>query len=87
MSQACCAKQKFERHLNPKIADIGHGGGAEYTVGNCQNCRAILIHCWVAGGASEGVEVVTKDLIDSFLAAQDPKTKTKLLRDWFEGLP
>jgi len=78
---SCCSKQVFERHPNPEIADIGQGGGAEYTVGGCKNCGAVLIHSW-AGGVAGSIRVVSQDLIDSFLAA-DPQSRKKLLGDWF----
>jgi hypothetical protein len=81
---SCCSEQLFERHPNPEIADIGQGGGAEYTVGGCKNCGAVLIHCW-AGGVVEGIRVVSQGLIDTFVAA-DPKLRKKLLSDWFNSL-
>lgn len=81
---SCCSEQRFERHPNPEIADIGQGGGAEYTVGQCKGCGALLIHCWV-GSVAECTQVVSQDLIDSFLAA-DPKPRKKLLGDWFNSL-
>jgi len=80
-TMACCYEPLFERHSNPEIADIGQGGGAEYTVGACRNCGAVLIHCW-AGGVAESIQVVTQDLVDYFLAA-DPPTRKKLLAEWF----
>lgn len=80
----CCAQQEFERHPDPEIADIGSGGGAEYTVGRCKKCGAVLIHCW-AGGVVGSTEVVSQDLIDTFLAAP-PALRKKLLGDWFNSL-
>lgn len=79
----CCSKQLFERHSNPEIADIGTGGGAEYTVGRCKNCGAMLIHCWV-GGVAESTRVVSRELVDSFVEADLPSRK-KLLSDWFNS--
>ncbi len=87
MGHVCCDRQNFERHPDPAIADIGHGGGAEYVVGNCLSCGAILISCWVAGGISAGLEVVSQELIDTFLGAPDWKSRKKLLSDWFNELP
>lgn len=81
---SCCSEQLFERHSNPEIADIGQGGGAEYTVGRCKNCGAVLVHCWV-GGVAESIQVVFQDLIDSFVAAA-PESRKKLLDDWFNSL-
>ena len=80
---SCCSEQSFERHSNPEIADIGKGGGAEYTVGGCKNCGALLIHCW-AGGVAESIQVVSQELIDSFVEA-DPQSRKKLLGDWFSS--
>jgi hypothetical protein len=80
---SCCAEQVFERHANPDIADIGSGGGAEYTVGSCRNCGAVLIHCWT-GGVVGGVVEVTRELVDSFLAAPLAERK-KLLGHWFNS--
>ena len=80
----CCSGQLFERHSSPEIADIGQGGGAEYTVGWCKNCGAVLVHCWV-GGVAESVQVVSQDLIDSFMAVA-PTLRKKLLGDWFNSL-
>jgi len=81
---SCCSGQIFERHSNPEIADIGQGGGAEYTVGRCNQCGAVLIHCWM-GGVAECIHVVSQDLIDSFIAV-DPKSRKKLLGNWFNSL-
>ena len=80
----CCQEQVFERHTDPDIADIGQGGGAEYTVGQCKNCGAVLVHCW-AGGVAGGIEVVSQALIDRFMAA-DSKSRKLLLSDWFNSL-
>lgn len=80
---SCCSRQSFERHPNPEIADIGSGGGAEYTVGTCSACGAVLIHFWV-GGVAGGIEVVSQELVDAFLEA-DPKARRKLLGDWFNS--
>ena len=80
---SCCSEQLFQRHSNPKIADIGSGGGAEYTVGSCRNCGAVLIHCW-AGGVAGSIQVVSQELIDSFVEA-DPQSRKKLLSDWFNS--
>jgi hypothetical protein len=80
----CCQAQLFERHPDPEIADLGSGGGAEYTVGRCRTCGALLIHCW-AGGFAEGIAVVSPDLIDAFRAA-DPLARKRLLADWFDHL-
>lgn len=80
---SCCSEQSFERHSNPEIADIGKGGGAEYTVGGCTSCGALLIHCW-AGGVAESIRVVSQESIDSFVEA-DPQTRKKLLGDWFNS--
>lgn len=81
---SCCSAQVFERHPDPEIADIGKGGGAEYTVGRCGNCGAVLIHCW-AGGVAGWIEVVSQALIDRFLAA-DPPSRKALLIDWYNSL-
>ena len=81
---SCCSEQLFVRHSNPEIADIGQGGGAEYTVGRCQNCGAVLVHCWV-GGVAEVIQVVSQDLIDSFMAVA-PAPRKKRLGDWFNSL-
>ena len=81
---SCCSEQVFERHSNPEIADIGQGGGVEYTVGRCKHCDAVLIHCWV-GGVAEGIQVVSQNLIDSFVAV-DPQVRKRLLGDWFNSL-
>ena len=81
---SCCSEQEFERHLNPEIADIGQSRGVEYTVGRCKHCGAVLVHCWV-GGVAEGIQVVSQDLIDSFVAAA-PEVRKKLLGDWFNSL-
>lgn len=81
---SCCVEQVFERHPNPEIADIGSGGGAEYTVGGCKNCGAVLVHCW-AGGVVGSIVVVSQDLIDSFVTAA-PESRKKLLGDWFNSL-
>ena len=81
---SCCAEQVFERHSNPDIADIGSGGGAEYTVGWCKSCGAVLVHCW-AGGVAEAIVVVSQELIDSFVAAA-PESRKKLLGEWFNRL-
>ncbi len=81
---SCCSEQAFERHPDPDVADIGQGGGAEYTVGRCKSCGAVLMHCW-AGGVVGGIEVVSQALIDRFLAA-DPKSRRALLGDWFNSL-
>lgn len=79
MNVSCCPGQLFERHPNPEIADIGQGGGAEYTVGRCKNCGAVLVHCWV-GGVAGCLQVVSQDLIDSFLAvAPEPRKKLMAL--------
>ena len=80
----CCSNQAFERHLDPEVADIGQGGGAEYTVGRCENCGAVLIHCW-AGGVAGGIQVVSQALVDRFLAAE-PASRRGLLGEWFNGL-
>jgi hypothetical protein len=81
---SCCSEQTFERHPDPDVADIGQGGGAEYTVGRCHNCGAVLIHCW-AGGVVGCVEVVSQALVDRFMAA-DPKARKALLGEWFNSL-
>ncbi len=81
---SCCSEQEFERHPNPEIADVGQGGGAEYTVGRCKSCGALLIHCWV-GGVAEGIQVVSQDLIGSFVATP-PESRRKVLGDWFNSL-
>ena len=81
---SCCSEQEFERHSDPEIADIGKSKGVEYTVGRCKNCGAFLIHCW-AGGVAGSTNVVSRDLIDSFVAAA-PESRKKLLSDWFDGL-
>ena len=87
MYKSCCTRQEFVRHIDPTVADIGQAEGAEYTVGKCCNCGSILIHCWVAGGVSEGIEVVSQELVDSFLTAPDYHLRKKRLGDWFNGLP
>lgn len=81
---SCCSKQLFERHPNPEIADIGKAGGTEFTVGRCKNCGAVLVHCWV-GSVVGCIEIVSQDLIDSFLAAA-PEPRKKLLGAWFNSL-
>ena len=81
---SCCSEQLFERHSNPEIADIGQGKGVEYTVGRCKKCGAVLVHCWL-GGVAGSTHVVSQDLIDSFVAA-DPRSRKKLLDDWFNSL-
>ena len=80
----CCAAQQFERHPDPQIADIGQGGGAEYTVGSCKSCGAVLIHCWV-GGVAESIHVVSQETVDAFIAAP-PAQRKALLADWFNSL-
>ena len=79
----CCSKTDFERHPDPEVADIGKGGGAEFTVGRCGNCGAVLIHSWV-GGVAGGITVVSQSLVDRFLAA-DPQSRRLLLTDWFQS--
>lgn len=86
MPKACCGNQKFERHADPAVADIGSGGGAELTIGRCSNCGAILIQCWVAGAVAEGIEVVSQALVNSFLSENDPKSRKKLIGDWFNSV-
>ena len=81
---SCCREQLFERHSNPEIADIGKGGGVEYTVGRCKSCGAVLIHCWV-GSVAGSTHVVSQALIDSFVEAA-PESRKKLLADWFNSL-
>ena len=84
MKASCCKNSKFIRHPDPLIADIGEGGGAEYTIGSCGACQALLIHCWIAGGAMQAVYVVKQELIDRFVAQTDYKTRKKMLSAWFD---
>ncbi len=86
MSLPCCKNQIFERHPDAKIADIGKSDSLEFTVGRCKNCNTPLIHCYVAGGVSEGIEVVSQELIHSFLDESDLRLRKKLLVHWFDGL-
>lgn len=79
----CCSEPDFERHPDPDVADIGKGGGAEFTVGSCRSCGARLVHCWV-GGVAGGLRVVSRDWIDRIVAA-DPQTRRSLLTEWFVG--
>lgn len=83
---SCCSEQVFERHEDPAIADIGSGGGAEFTVGRCKSCGALLMHCWVGSVMHPGgYEVVSQALIDRFLA-EDPSSRKVMLGDWFNSL-
>jgi hypothetical protein len=85
VSKVCCSNQSFERHPDDRIADIGGGGGVEYTIGNCKSCGAVLIHCWVWAGRS-GLEVVSQEFVSRLLSVSDYKTRKALLSDWFNSL-
>jgi len=74
--------QFFERHPNPAVADIGKGGGVEFTVGRCRHCGAVLMHCW-AGGVAEGVVEISQELVDQLLAAA-PESRKAMLIAWYD---
>lgn len=80
---SCCPNVDFERHPNADVADIGKGGGAEFTIGKCTNCGALLVHSW-AGGIVGGYAVVSREWIDHVVAAV-PESRRAMLVAWYES--
>ena len=85
MKRTCCADQAFVRHQDPDVADIGHAEGVEFTIGRCASCQSPLMHLWVAGGVSDGIEVIEQSLIDQFVRAPAGKPRKQLLADWWNA--
>ena len=67
------------------MADIGHAEGVEFTIGRCASCQSPLMHLWVAGGVSDGIEVIEQSLIDQFVRAPAGKPRKQLLADWWNA--
>ena len=86
MKGACCADQAFVRHPDPDVADIGHAEGVEFTIGRCSSCQSPLMHLWVAGGVSQGIEVIEPSFIDQLVQTSAGKRRKKLLADWWNAL-
>jgi len=82
----CCPNQSFERDPDPDVADIGSAGGVEYTIGHCKACGGLLVHCWVGGGISEGLEAVSQEFVSQLVSTSDYKSRQSLLKKWFDGL-
>jgi hypothetical protein len=85
MAKNCCANPSFQRHPDADVTDIGRGAGGEYTIGTCKSCGAMLMHCWVAGGISEGVEIISAEFVSRLIAVKDRGTRTALLDAWFNA--
>lgn len=86
MTDACCPNQAFERHPNDEIADIGSADGVEFTIGYCKSCGTKLMHCWVGGGISEGIEIISREFESRIAAVSDYTKRQELLGLWFNGL-
>ena len=85
MKQSCCANQAFVRHQDADVADIGHAEGIEFTIGKCSSCQSPLMHVWVAGGVSEGVEIIEPTLVDRLVQTPAGKQRKTLLVEWWNG--
>ena len=85
MKQACCANQAFVRHQDADVADIGHAEGIEFTIGKCSSCQSPLMHVWVGGGVSEGVEIIEPSLVDQLVQTPAGKQRKTLLAEWWNG--
>jgi hypothetical protein len=85
LSHSCCEAQRFVRDPDQAIADIGSGGGVEFTVGNCGSCSSRLVHCWIGGGISEATVAVDQSTVEQWLEEKNPKARKALLTAWFEG--
>jgi hypothetical protein len=86
VKRACCADQAFARHQDSDVADIGHAEGVEFTIGRCSSCQSPLMHVWVAGGVSHGIEVIEQSLIDQLVQTSAGKRRKQLLADWWNAL-
>jgi hypothetical protein len=86
LKRTCCEDQAFVRHQDPEVADIGHAEGVEFTIGRCSSCQSPLMHLWVAGGISHGIEVIETSLIDQLVQTSAGKGRKKLLADWWNAL-
>jgi len=83
LKPACCPNQSFVRHRDPDVADIGHAEGVEFTIGNCSSCQSPLMHCWVAGGISDNIEVIEQSVIDQLVQSPTAKRRKELLANWW----
>ena len=50
------------------------------------SCQSPLMHLWVAGGVSHGIEVIEQSLIDQLVQTSAGKRRKKLLADWWNAL-
>lgn len=85
MDKPCCNKMSFQR-LGEPFADPGQAEGVEFTLGTCTSCKQLLMHCWVAGGVSEGYEVVDNNFVEKLRIISDHRSRKKLLGDWWNSL-
>jgi len=44
------------------------------------------MHLWVAGGVSQGIEVIEPSFIDQLVQTSAGKRRKKLLADWWNAL-
>jgi hypothetical protein len=44
------------------------------------------MHSWVAGGVSDGIEVIEQSFIDRLAQTSHGKQRIKLLADWWNAL-
>ena len=44
------------------------------------------MHLWVAGGVSDGIEVIEQSLVDQLVQTPAGKPRKKLLADWWNAL-
>ena len=77
----CCNNIKWKF-----VADASHADGCEFTVGQCENCQAHLVHLFYTAVSHEGgYEVVSAELVAQILSLQGKEQK-EFMRQWFRQL-